>query len=85
VAVRDGLRPEIVAFLRFNLALLHDANATSDVNAWPTSRSWEMVSNVLSGFPRQQKSGFFTRATEIKAPLLEGAVEPTATTEPVAT
>jgi hypothetical protein len=47
----------------FKPALLHDANVTSDVNAWPTPRSWEMASNVLTGFARRQKSGFFTRAT----------------------
>ena len=83
-AVRSGLRPEIVAFLRFKPALLHDANATSDVNAWPTPRSWEMASNVLTGFARRQKSGFFTGATEIEAQLLEGTVGPAATTELVA-
>jgi hypothetical protein len=38
-AVLAGLRPEIIAFLRFKLALLHDANVTSDVNAWPAPRS----------------------------------------------
>jgi len=84
LAVRAGLRPEIVAFLRFKPVLLHDANATSDVNAWPTPRSWEMASNVLSGFARRQKSGFFTGATEIEAQLLEGTVGLAATTELVA-
>ena len=83
-AVRAGLRPEIIAFLRFKPALLHHANATSDVNAWPTPRSWEMASNVLSGFARREKSGFFTGATEIEAQLLEGTVGPAATTELVA-
>src|SRR5246127_2880392 len=84
-AVRSGLRPEIIAFLRFKPALLHDANATSDVNAWPTPRSWEMASNVLTGFAPRQKSGFFAGATEIEAQLLEGTVGPAATTELVAT
>src|ERR1700756_4229510 len=84
-AVRAGLRPEIIAFLRFKPALLHDANATSDVNAWPTPRSWEMASNVLTGFAHRQKSGFFAGATEIEAQLLEGTVGLAATTELVAT
>jgi hypothetical protein len=75
------VRPEIIAFLRFKPALLHDANATSDVNAWPTPRSWEMASNVLSGFARRQKIGFFVGATEIEAQLLEGMVGLAATTE----
>jgi MoxR-like ATPase len=83
-AVRAGLRPEIIAFLRFKPALLHDANTMSDMNAWPTPRSWEMASNVLSGFARRQKSGFFAGATEIEAQLLEGTVGPAATTELVA-
>jgi hypothetical protein len=83
-AVRAELRPEIVAFLRFKPALLHDANATSDVNAWPTPRSWEMASNVLTGFGRRQISGFFAGATEIEAQLLEGTVGPAATMELVA-
>jgi hypothetical protein len=72
------VRPEIVAFLRFKPALLHDADATSDMNAWPTPRSWEMASNVLIGFARRQESGF-TGATEIEAQLLEGTVGPAAT------
>lgn len=54
-AVKAGIRPEIIAFLRFKPALLHDPEATSDVNAWPTPRSWEMASNVLSGFARRQQ------------------------------
>jgi len=38
-----GVRPEIIAFLRFKPDLLHAADTTSDANAWPTPRSWEMV------------------------------------------
>lgn len=48
-AIRSGIRNEIVAFLRFRPELLHDANATSDQNAWPTPRAWEMASKVLNG------------------------------------
>jgi hypothetical protein len=43
-----------------------------------------MASNVLSGFARRQKTGFFTGATEIEAQLLEGTVGPSAATELVA-
>ncbi len=60
-AVRAGVRPEIIAYLRFKPALLHDAEATSDANAWPTPRSWEMASSVLSGFARRQQSQFLAR------------------------
>jgi len=48
-AVGAGVRPEIIAFLRFKPDLLHAADTTSDANAWPTPRSWEMASNVLRG------------------------------------
>jgi hypothetical protein len=48
-AIQSGIRNEIVAFLRFRPELLHDANAASDQNAWPTPRAWEMASKVLNG------------------------------------
>jgi hypothetical protein len=83
-AVQAGIRPEIIAFLRFRPALLHVADASSDVNAWPTPRSWEMASNVLSGFARRQQNGFFAATTEIEAQLLEGTIGQAATSELVA-
>lgn len=83
-AVKASIRAEIIAFLRFKPALLHDPNATVDVNTWPTPRSWEMASNVLTGFARRQNSGFFAGTTEIEAQLLEGTIGETATTELVA-
>jgi hypothetical protein len=83
-ATHAKIRPEIIAFLRFRPALLHVADTSSDVNAWPTPRSWEMASNVLDGFARRQQKGFFAGATEIEAQLLEGTVGPAATTELVA-
>lgn len=63
---------------------LHDADATSDTNAWPTPRSWEMASNVLTRFAHRQKSGFLAGTTEIEAQLLECTVGPAAATELVA-
>jgi hypothetical protein len=83
-AIKAGIRPEIIAFLRFKPALLHNADPKSDVNAWPTPRSWEMASNVLSGFARRQNSGFLSGTTEIEAQLLEGTIGEAATTELVA-
>ena len=53
-------------------------------SGWPTPRSWEMASNVLSGFARRQQSGFFAGTTEIEAQLLEGTIGEAATTELVA-
>src|SRR3984957_12010024 len=83
-AIQAGIRPEIIAFLRFKPALLHDAEATSEVNAWPTPRSWEMASNVLRGFACRQQSGFLTGSSEIEAKLLEGTIGQAATTELIA-
>jgi hypothetical protein len=54
------------------------------MNAWPIARSWEMASNLLTGFERRQKTGFFAGVTEIETQLLEGTVGPAATTELVA-
>jgi MoxR-like ATPase len=76
-AVRAGIRSEIIAFLRFKPALLHDADATSDQNAWPTPRTWEMASNVLKGMAG--RSG--TSAAETEAQLLEGTIGSAATAE----
>jgi MoxR-like ATPase len=76
-AVRAGIRSEIIAFLRFKPALLHDADSTSDQNAWPTPRSWEMASNVLKGMAG--RSG--TSAAETEAQLLEGTIGSAATAE----
>src|ERR1700733_13431951 len=55
-AVRAQVRPEVIAFLRFKPVLLHDSDAMSDENAWPTPRSWEMPSTVLNGISRRQAS-----------------------------
>jgi hypothetical protein len=57
-AVGAGVRPEIIAFLRFKPDLLHTADATSDANAWPTPRSWEMASNVLRGIAQPAEDHF---------------------------
>jgi MoxR-like ATPase len=83
-AVKAGIRPEILAFLRFKPALLHDADSTSDQNAWPTPRSWEMASQVLTGVAKRQGSAGFAGGTEIEAALLEGTIGEAATTEFVA-
>jgi hypothetical protein len=83
-ALKAAIRPEILAFLRFKPALLHDADATSDVNAWPTPRSWEMASSVLTGFAKRQNGGTAVGSSEIEAQLLEGTIGEAATIELVA-
>jgi MoxR-like ATPase len=67
-AMRAGIRPEILAFLRFKPALLHDADATSDQNAWPTPRSWEMASQVLTGVAKRQEALDLQRGRRLKPP-----------------
>ncbi len=76
-AVRSGVRPEIIAFLRFKPALLHDADATSDQNAWATPRSWEMASNVLKGLSARGTAP----NSAIEAQMIEGTIGPAATAE----
>jgi hypothetical protein len=76
-ALKSGVRSEVIAFLRFKPASLHDADATSDQNAWPTPRSWEMASNVLKGLGKQ--SGIRNAAIEVQ--MLEGTIGPGATAE----
>ena len=71
-AVKAQVRPEIIAFLRFKPELLHTADATSDANAWPTPRSWEMASQVLSGIARRQKTKPLSGTSEFEAQLLDG-------------
>jgi hypothetical protein len=44
-AIRTGIRPEVIAFLRFRPALLSEFN--KDLLAFPSPRSWEFVSRIL--------------------------------------
>jgi MoxR-like ATPase len=44
-AVRSGIRPEIIAFLRFRPELLSAFDR--DANAFPSPRSWHFVSRIL--------------------------------------
>ena len=83
-AIKSGVRPEIIAFLRFKPELLHAAETNSDANAWPTPRSWEMASHVLTGVASQHKTALLSGASEFEAQLLDGTVGPAATSELVA-
>lgn len=49
-----------------------------------TPRSWEMASDVLTGFAARQNGGFLTGTSEIEAQLLEGTIGQAATIELVA-
>lgn len=44
-AIQAGIRPEVIAFLRFRPELLSAFN--KDINAFPSPRSWEFASRIL--------------------------------------
>ncbi|WP_428559454.1 MAG: AAA family ATPase [Solidesulfovibrio sp. DCME] len=60
----SGIRPEVVAFLRLRPALLHDFDPARADRAFPSPRTWEFVSNVLSARPEGR----------VERELLAGAV-----------
>ena len=66
-AVKAQVSPEIIAFLRFKPELLHTVDATSDANAWPTPRFWEMASQVLCGIARRQKKQLLSDTSEFES------------------
>jgi hypothetical protein len=68
-AIRAGLRPEVIAFLRFRPELLNAFDR--EMNAFPSPRSWEFVSRILHSKPDQS----------VEYELLAGAVGAGAGTE----
>jgi len=52
-AIRAGIRPELIAFLRFRPELL--SAFSRDDNAFPSPRSWEFVSRILNSIPPSWK------------------------------
>jgi hypothetical protein len=44
-AIQAGIRPEVIAFLRFRPELISAFDR--DAHAFPSSRSWEFVSHIL--------------------------------------
>ena len=48
-AIQAGIRPEVIAFLRFRPELLSVFDR--DANAFPSPRSWEFVSRILDSTP----------------------------------
>lgn len=60
-ALANGVKPEVVAFIRFRPGLLHDFDANRDQN--PTPRSWvEGVSDVLGVVPAESEFECFKGA-----------------------
>jgi len=68
-AIQTGVRPEVIAFLRFRPALLSAFDR--DNNAFPSPRSWEFVSRILNANPK----------AKIEHELIAGAVGAGAATE----
>jgi len=68
-ALQAGIRPEVIAFLRFRPELLSAFDR--DANAFPSPRSWEFVSRILDAKPDE--------STEYE--LFAGAVGTGAATE----
>jgi len=68
-AVQSGIRPEVIAFLRFRPELLSAFDR--DANAFPSPRSWEFASRILDSGPDQS----------IEHELFAGAVGTGAATE----
>ena len=68
-AIQAGVRPEVIAFLRFRQELLSAFDR--DANAFPSPRSWEFVSRILEAAPDQS----------VEHELFAGAVGAGAATE----
>jgi ATPase family protein associated with various cellular activities (AAA) len=68
-AIEAGVRPEVIAFLRFRQELLNAFDR--DANAFPSPRSWEFVSRILDATPDQS----------VEHELFAGAVGAGAATE----
>jgi MoxR-like ATPase len=70
-AASNNIAGEILAFLRFRPALLHDFDPERSGNAFPSPRSWEMASRLITG----------EAAPEALAELLAGTIGAAAATE----
>jgi len=46
-AAQKNIAPEVLAFLRFRPALLHDFDPEKSSKAFPSPRSWEFASNLI--------------------------------------
>ncbi|MGH9571417.1 MAG: MoxR family ATPase [Candidatus Angelobacter sp.] len=68
-AIQAGIRPEVIAFLRFRPEVLSAFDR--DANAFPSPRSWEFVSRILDSAPSQS----------VEHELFAGAVGAGAATE----
>ena len=84
VGSEGRIRPEIIAFCVSSRNCCTTADATSDANAWPTPRSWEMASSVLPASPHGRTAVSHREPARFEAQLLEGTMGPAAASELVA-
>ena len=70
-AVENRLAPEVIAFIRFRPGILHQFDPERDTRAFPSPRSWEFVSRLVSSGP----------AKDLLNPLVAGAVGAAASAE----
>jgi MoxR-like ATPase len=71
-AIQAGIRPEVIAFLRFRPELLSAFDR--DANTFPSPRSWEFVSRILDSFDSKANPS-------IEHEVIAGAVGSGAATE----
>jgi MoxR-like ATPase len=71
-AIQSGIRPEVIAFLRFRPELLSAFDR--DANAFPSPRSWELVSRILDSLDSKSNPA-------IEHEVIAGAVGTGAATE----
>ena len=64
-AIRSGINDKVIGFLSFKQNYLNEEEITNDDLAFPTPRSWEMVSNILNNISLDMKFAY---------PLISGLV-----------
>lgn len=55
-AISKGVNEKVIGFLSFSRSKLNTFNSSEDDLAFATPRSWELVSNILNGFERDEES-----------------------------
>lgn len=71
-AINSGINEKVIGFLSYKPSMLIDFEAASDELAFPTPRTWEMVSNILN---------MFTGDIMELEPLIRGCIGAVATYE----
>lgn len=66
-AAANALPPELVSFIRFRPALLHDFDPKRNEKAFPTPRSWEFVGRIINASESERLE--FTLIAGAAAPL----------------